>query len=315
MKFAVIETFPDLYWGSNYHYYTAELKDRYKGWTFPEGFFPAIGTLSLGFPKVHSTRIKFSNAGADEPISRCYMILKSVFETLAARSAKSELVNVDILKVANIPNYDYGYLTSLQTFQSTMQALKELHIQVRQDSDPLTFILDHIDDTMEHEAYMQHLKSQWLAPISSQLTSLSLYFDEYWGVFPHLQIEGLKFPSLRYLALGNYTFADDRQLDWLTSLSSLEILMLQNCPILFTIRFTKLEMESLELDTSGWQDVTRKPQYLEGLNDPDAQRRPLLLKTPARWNGYFDRIRLDRPNLIEFGFGCADWSHGADKVQ
>ena len=305
-KFTVIETFPNLYWCSDYTWYIEGQKDTWEDWTLPYGFYSAIENLSLGFPKVHSTKIKFSRDTIDEhsvePPARRSMILESILKALSTRSVKSELANVDILKVANMFNCDYGTLTVSQHFQEAMRALKDLHIQIRQDLDPL-FSYD-ADEFSEHKHKMQYFKSRWLVPVSSHLTSLSLYFEFYWGVAPRLQMKGLNFPSLRSLALGNYTFANEWQLDWLTSLSSLETLMLQNCPILFLMTFDEDEMGIFEIDASGWQEVARG----NGLAGP-------VFKNPARWSACFDRIRVELPNLIDFGFGCADWSHGADKVR
>ena len=315
VKFAVIETFPDLYWDSNDYEYIDGQYDKYKGWILPEGFIAAIGTLSQGFLKTCSIKIKFSRDVTNEPrVSRITsaepptrrrMLLESVFTTLAIRSVNNELANVDVLKVSNLSNFTHDTIAVSNSFQMGMRVLKELHIQVRQDVDPVPS--ENEFDFPGDSYFMPHLKSQWLEPIASQLTSLSLYFDEYWGVVPILELKGMKFPRLRSLALGNYTFGYEWQLDWLISLTSLEILMLENCPILLIIAFFDLEMQTYGVDASGWRRVRLNNM------EADPYEGDEVFENPARWSRYFDRIR-GLPNLVEFGFGCADWSSGADKV-
>jgi len=54
------------------------------------------------------------------------------------------------------------------------------------------------------------------------------------GFFPKLDLRTIHFPQLRTLALGNYTFTHDWQLEWITSHAlTLQNLYLDDCPILY----------------------------------------------------------------------------------
>ncbi|KJX94239.1 hypothetical protein TI39_contig4205g00006 [Zymoseptoria brevis] len=76
------------------------------------------------------------------------------------------------------------------------------------------------------------LRVQWLDTTANSLTSLALYADTYWGVYPACPLAATHFPHLTELALGKYTFAHDKQLDWVFShRRTLKSLILDDCPI------------------------------------------------------------------------------------
>ena len=99
-------------------------------------------------------------------------------------------------------------------------------------------------DEASRESYVVHdalydffsggLLNAWLKPASQNLTRLTLYANTYWGWVPGFDPRGVQFPNVRYLALGNYTFAHDWQIEWMTShFPDLETLIMVDCPILF----------------------------------------------------------------------------------
>lgn len=92
---------------------------------------------------------------------------------------------------------------------------------------------------------MSQLPILWLQPAAANLTTLVLYQSIPFGYLPKLELRGLQFPNLQTLALGNYTFSHDWQLDWLTSCSPvLKNIFLDN-PIVI---FHRIHVDLLEDD-------------------------------------------------------------------
>ncbi|KAJ4329360.1 hypothetical protein N0V84_000255 [Fusarium piperis] len=96
----------------------------------------------------------------------------------------------------------------------------------------------------EKYEFFEALPSTWLSPnMNEHLRTLSLYFRDYWGWFPKMDFrtfgEDSPFPQLKVLALGNYIFSHDWQIDWFPSVgrkngsNGLQELYLDDCPILF----------------------------------------------------------------------------------
>ncbi|USW56073.1 hypothetical protein Slin15195_G093920 [Septoria linicola] len=83
--------------------------------------------------------------------------------------------------------------------------------------------------------FEEHRVDTFLRPIASQLKEVKLYtIHSQWGVYPACNLEDIHFPQLEKLALGNYVFAYDWQVDWIVSHgSTLKTLVLDNCPITY----------------------------------------------------------------------------------
>ncbi|KAK0609059.1 hypothetical protein DIS24_g12542 [Lasiodiplodia hormozganensis] len=113
---------------------------------------------------------------------------------------------------------------------------------------------------------MAQLRPLWLEPASSNLTTLVLYQSFYFGFSPKLDLRGLHIPNLRTLALGNYVFTHDWQLDWLSShSSSLQNLYLDDCLVVFYALFYETEVDPEGypvIDTNGSNDTSRMDQYM-----------------------------------------------------
>jgi hypothetical protein len=93
---------------------------------------------------------------------------------------------------------------------------------------------DDIENSARHTFFGERLNDVWLSHSQSQLTHLTLHCNTYWGVYPRWQPGSLHFPSLRSLALSNWTIKFDWQLDFITSHGeTLEQLVLTDCPILY----------------------------------------------------------------------------------
>lgn len=122
------------------------------------------------------------------------------------------------------------------------------------------------------------------------LQKLSLYSRMYWGFYPHVKLDGIHFPNLKSLTLGNFSFYEDKQLDWITSHSTLQELYLNNCPILFHIVMNDSE-----------QELSRCPKDKSGMQRNGDWK--LEHHYPRRWYDYFVAIEKGLPHLHHFRFG------------
>lgn len=133
------------------------------------------------------------------------------------------------------------------------------------------------------------------------LQKLSLYSSFYWGFWPKLSLDGVHFPNLQSLALGNFSFFKDEQLDWILSHSTLEELYLDDCPILLEARILDNE-----------NDLSESPipkSELEFRKNEDRSD-SWHYNYPSRWSNYFASIEAGLPHLRHFAFGHnAAWDY------
>lgn len=169
-------------------------------------------------------------------------------------------------------------------------------------------IATEIDESM-HESpvfyeekyeFFNHLPETWLAPsISDNLRVLSLYYNEYWGWLPKMDFRGMAFPRLKVLALGQYVFSHDWQIDWIASIGQengsggLEELYLDNCPIMFQA----LQASPLDEKDPGYP-------LLSAILDGAAED---LFKYPMRWHHVLPRWATTLKALRVFRMGHGSW--------
>jgi hypothetical protein len=144
-----------------------------------------------------------------------------------------------------------------------------------------------------HEFYPQ-LPSFWLQPTAANLEHLTIYSSLYYGFYAKFDLTSVHFPRLKTLALGNYTFVHDSQLDWILSHGdTLRELYLDDCPILFEVASNNKERTLL---------------------DPNTLKQHPRLRTKShatyetRWHDYFRAFKDGLPRLQHFRFGhCQYW--------
>lgn len=147
-----------------------------------------------------------------------------------------------------------------------------------------------IENLDRHAFFNDRLDTVWLSPSQSRLTHLTLHCNTYWGVFPRWQPEGLRFPSLRSLALSKWTVTFDWQLDFITSHGeTLEQLILTDCPILYASRMTPRQ------STNAWR------QPVGGTT----RGKPPTTNTfcGMRWYHVFPRLQEELLKLKHFAMG------------
>ncbi|CEJ57282.1 hypothetical protein PMG11_05980 [Penicillium brasilianum] len=148
-----------------------------------------------------------------------------------------------------------------------------------------------------HDFYNRVLRWTWLKPCMSSLRKLSLYSSHQWGFYPKIDLEDIHFPNLQSLTLGNFSFCEDKQLNWILAHSStLEELHMDRCFIVFYVRIPENE-EILE-------DILARTPLMES-DMESAPEHPgcLVYHYPRRWHDYFTSIQNGLPQLSRFGFG------------
>lgn len=202
------------------------------------------------------------------------------------------------LSVANLQDVIVEATSDMESFKSLLSGLNTLELQIateRDDSCPE----NNISKPELHTFFNQDLSRIWLKPLQTQLTSLTLYSDAYWGYFPELPLEDLHFPHLASLALGNYTFAYDTQLNWILSHGqTLRSLSLDDCPILFHCTMY-----------CGFL-ANRKPHDLKKFEEDYSSEETWLYE--ARWHDYFPKIQSGLPKLKDFHIGHGEGWESSD---
>lgn len=118
----------------------------------------------------------------------------------------------------------------------------------------------------------------------SSLRKLSLYSSIPWGCYPKVNMEDVHFPNLQSLALENFSFVNDDQLNWLLQHSStLEKLYMDSCFIVFYVSIPdqgnvveKTPLAASDMETS----VSSSPRLTDRL----------IYRYPRRWHDYFTSL-------------------------
>ncbi|KAH1758004.1 hypothetical protein KXW12_006437 [Aspergillus fumigatus] len=203
----------------------------------------------------------------------------------------------------------FEWLASLEApLQSLgIQHLQDVNIKDDELSEriPKTILKDFGTGTdsvyfLSRDRFFAKLPSVWLKPTTSSLEHLTLFCDTWFWFRPKLDLSQIHFPRLKSLVLGNFTFFQDSQLEWILSHgATLSELSLDDCMILYDLclfeekldeySFKKDEME-LRIEEDG------EAGYYRPYN--------------KRWHHYFDAFRKRLPRLRQFRIGTSDWTHG-----
>ncbi|KAJ4388554.1 hypothetical protein N0V93_006012 [Gnomoniopsis smithogilvyi] len=234
-----------------------------------------------------------------------------------------QLLSLSSLTIANLTENTEHALYESPEFQELLSAqfLKELKLLVatrrsQYDLSEQIFLPEKYD-------FFDNLPKTWLSPvICSNLRVLSLYCREYFGWAPKLDVRMLglgngtsPFPNLRVLALGNYVFSHEWQIDWIASLGAdngrggLEELYLDDCPIMWRAHVLGPMDESI-LDVNGVQIAnTGYPlkEVMTRQSPHDERWDPVTVKFHLRWSTVLDIWRNKMKTLKVFRMGSGDW--------
>ncbi|SMR53173.1 unnamed protein product [Zymoseptoria tritici ST99CH_1E4] len=225
-------------------------------------------------------------------------VLSNVFFGL--RSVLHPATKFEDLSIYNLQDM---YLEDLQEgygFKPIMKQLKRLALHIAtEDPERIWLFWPNrlpADATVQprsmvpmlQDYFLEDLRVQWLDTTASSLTSLALYADTYWGVYPACPLAVTHFPHLTDLALGKYTFAHDKQLDWVFNhRKTLRSLTLDDCPIVH------------EWYMEGGYGEFQPLVFDEDMARPQREHR----KYETRWHDYFALIKDNLPGLRHFAMG------------
>ncbi|OTA98545.1 hypothetical protein M426DRAFT_325886 [Hypoxylon sp. CI-4A] len=238
--------------------------------------------------------------------------------TLEAVDARTDVITLEALAIQNLAGYDDTRLTSSDLFRKVLSTITDLKLHV---------VFEKEDECPEDEiylperfAFMESLHKTWLAPkVAQNLRVLSLFCDDYWGWTPKMDFREINpgigphsgFPNLEVLALGNYIFSHDWQIDWIPSLGrqnrygGLRELYLDDCPILYYFHLYT------DLDKSTGYPVTKS--FLGSHNEPLGTQ--LKQESHLRWDHILSSWKKNMNALKVFRSGSGDWqSHNSDLI-
>lgn len=257
------------------------------------------------FTRLQNVDLCFSpNVAAPETEEETYGWGKEVseWETLELRDAviksiflrlQGSAIVLKRLSVINVQNVTVLSTVSSDSFKTVLSGLNTLALQIATESEDVCPEND-LNKPELHTFFGQDLSRVWLQPLQTQLTSLTLYADNYWGYFPACPVGELHFPRLVHLALGNYSFSHDTQLDWILAHGqTLQSLSLDDCPILH-----HCTMHCGFLDDRRPRNVNEFAQVFDHED---------TWTYDARWHNYFPRIQSGLPKLNDFRIGHGDW--------
>ena len=188
-----------------------------------------ITTISK-FPYLSSIQFRFNFPGYSEcwiceenhgDWNSQFQLLKLLFGALCIRDRP--MASFRRLSIMNHPDFYDAQFEYSSKFKQTLSRLKELQIVITR--------MEKKRDTLH--SFLEDFPSLWLRPSLEHLTHLTIYYDDYWGWDPAVNLRDIQFPKLIYLAMKNYTFAHDWQIKWITAHgSTLKTLLLEKCPIL-----------------------------------------------------------------------------------
>ncbi|KAL8376861.1 hypothetical protein RB595_007813 [Gaeumannomyces hyphopodioides] len=205
-------------------------------------------------------------------------------------------IDLESLAISNLSDFPDRRLTRTRAFHEVLAApsfksLKLLFTHWEKEIEPeLRLELPDL-----YKAY-ESLPLTWLKPtVARNLATLSLYDRHYFGWCPKLDLRlAGSLPNLRVLALGNYVFSHNWQVDWVAGLGSLQELYLDDCPIL-------------------WRAIVRPPLDDENYPTADAfsadpNNDRIELGLPLRWHVVLARWRdALAGHLRVFSMGSGDW--------
>lgn len=255
--------------------------------------FPSLQDVSLKFTSRvcnPARKTPFYNYRGSEDVHLRTQVLRRLFTAL-----DKPHLNISTLSIENLQDYS-PHVYDQQAFQNVRAKLTSLHLKIAMESS------DHgpdrdIDIPEKHTFYNRELNEHWLSPMQNQLTHLTLYGDDFWGVYPRWDPRGLHFPKLKSLSLGNWSIAHQWQIEWILSHGhTLEELYLDDCPIIHALRFKPHQHAKLEW-AEGEVEI-RDDRWADGHIYPS-----------LRWSSVLPLFTSRLKKLKRFGMGHGPWEN------
>ena len=212
------------------------------------------------------------------------------------------------LTIANLADYSDYCIEGSEAWKTLMSlpSLVDLKLLITTEEDEAA-PENSIYFTEKYD-FFDSLPSTWLCvDMTQRLRVLSLYFKDYWGWFPIMDFrncgEESPFPQPKVLALGNYVFTHEWQVEWFSKLGSenssggLEELYLDDCPILHHARQN-------DVCEGGYPDraaVSNQQDY-----------NPSEHYFSIRWHSILSHWKDSMKGLKVFRMGHGSWVHQSE---
>jgi hypothetical protein len=262
---------------------------------------PNLRTLELSFSsKCRGVENDFHWDDGIELIPARLNTLRVVFRFLKERAADRDnnLTPIRSLVLKNLQNAPLDEFYSSDLFKDVIKEMTQVHLLILDEYDEAG--PDHDLERIERREFEPYLRKAILPCFSDQLTSLTLYFDECWGVCPgYFEGKGLFFPNLKTLSLGSYVIGHNDQFDWVLSHASLTSLRLDMCFIVSHMVFHGDCFKRWAVPTHDWTPLL-PGSYGFVIDDPDYPRSVFTYE--GTWEKVFDGIRSNLSRLTDFRF-------------
>ncbi|RDW58579.1 uncharacterized protein DSM5745_11270 [Aspergillus mulundensis] len=280
--------------GDYMHYVDAEDEDYEPAdeVDLPQRFWELFGRLR-DFPRLQSVALIFHPEHSNNEWQDVPQELEA-FRAPVTKKAFGAFASLPLplkeLVIRDLHNAYEEDPTVLDNINTVLTGLQSLRLNITNEHREYHRELDYRRE--EAHEYYQAIPSFWLKPTTATLQHLTLYSSVFCGFYPRLDFRGLHFPQLRGLALGNYGFVHDSQLDWILEHGeTLAELYLDDCAILHEVSIK--DIENTYLPSS---QFTQKDGLLDNL----------YASYKARWADYF-RAFETLPRLRHFRYGhCPD---------
>ncbi|EEU40595.1 uncharacterized protein NECHADRAFT_32703 [Fusarium vanettenii 77-13-4] len=259
-----------------------------------------IRSISVRFSKwCLGDHIHFGSTRDRELQSTREHTLRNILNALQQRKTNNDTRDVTEIRELALENLQNIALPA-DIYGGLLNDITRLHIMFCVEHTRNAFAYDtHHTERREYEL---HLQKTLLPSVANQLVELTLASQDRWGVMPgKFNGEGLDFPFLRTLTLGEYVIGHHRQFDWVLAQKYLTCLRLNRCFIASHMRLYEGDIEGWRIDTEDWERVSSEPYY-----GWDEHQVYLFSK---RWETVFDDIRKSLPRLREF---CLTWDKPTD---
>lgn len=262
------------------------------------------------FPNVQSTVLRFDmNCCVDDgggemwrnqwPQTPSYReeVLRVFFSWLTSLDVPIKELAVRNLQDRN--TQDGEIRAMMEKVLGSLQSLRLNIVTERYEASPE----EELEFPEPHEFFAE-MPSAWLKPTMGSLEHLTLYCDNYWGFFPKVDLNGVHFPRLKTLALGNFGFVQDSQVEWIMShAATLTELYLDDCTILYDVGMTNENIERCSFEKAEMQVRIRE-------DCPELSKH--YRSYEKRWHDLFDAFRTGLPLLRHFRMGTTCWSNSGE---
>ncbi|KAJ3463790.1 hypothetical protein MRS44_008576 [Fusarium solani] len=224
-------------------------------------------------------------------------------------------IQLKTLTISNLEDSINNKLVNSEAFQAIISSpcLVDLRLYLATDTKSLT--QSSSSKCSDQSDMFDSLPYTWLTPsISGNLRVLSLYCHKPWGWFPKMDFRlvgaGDGMPNLKVLALGNYTFSHEWQVELIGSLA-IEKLYLDGCAILFQAskwRGILLDQSETVLQGSdGRVHTFSNSGYYVKPATPRSGRVAEAIHGTIRWHHLLSHWAQSMTNLRVFKMGKGHW--------